>query len=656
MGAADVTRSPGTIEAPRLNRAWPNGAAYHVYRAFKQLIRCFLWGCALEQSAGGACRGSSGPRRSSRQNGYSSERSQTRPPPTRSSSRSGRPDSYVHDWARQQSQTRQDRYSESRRHQRDPREYRERERDRTPSQRGYARDPRERYPSRSRSRYEGDYRDSREGPMSRSASHTSLASFGPGNPNPYASKPKQRIRPKAPEPPKRAALASPEPAKKIELKDGLTTPSPTPGKKKWGLSMFRISRGDGKDGEAAAEGDPTTPEDDGVPGIDTPDGVDRGATGSLPREGPKALEGPSTDAERSPDGSAAGPDGHMDGHPTSPLEQDSEYRPEGRQHRPNRSSAAAAQRRSRSGALEHRAHSGLDERRGSGYDDRRGGYDDRRGPGGYDERRGGGYEDRRGGGYEDRRNGYEERSLRSPAQRVVPKARAVPSTPKLTPVDTDKLATPASFGKKPVKPAEATAAEDKVPAPPTPKRSWFGWGFRRTSSSKVLEDKTSSTDIPTADSGVSAKAAAPAASGPLANGLMGNPQVGAPKMGPLSAGPTSPSTSGSSSDVTGYAPSSPMTSPFAAASKSAASNTRQSSNYDSMTATTPGGVSYTSLYPKKPSVEAPPQPAEGAETSKADDAEIAAELAREEAAATSSCFCLGGTKARRLASAGVQKA
>ena len=34
------------------------------------------------------------PRRSSRQNGYSSERSQTRPPPTRSSSRSGRPDSY----------------------------------------------------------------------------------------------------------------------------------------------------------------------------------------------------------------------------------------------------------------------------------------------------------------------------------------------------------------------------------------------------------------------------------------------------------------------------------------------------------------------------------------------------------------------------------
>ena len=56
--------------------------------------------------------------------------------------------------------------------------------------------------------------------MSRSASHTSLASFGPGNPNPYASKPKQRIRPKAPEPPKRAALASPDAAKKIEVKDG----------------------------------------------------------------------------------------------------------------------------------------------------------------------------------------------------------------------------------------------------------------------------------------------------------------------------------------------------------------------------------------------------------------------------------------------------
>lgn len=128
----------------------------------------------------------------------------------------------VHDWARQQSQTRQDRYSESRRHHRDPREYRERERDRTPSQRGYARDPRERYPSRSRSRYEGDYRDSREGPMSRSASHTSLASFGPGNPNPYASKPKQRVRPKAPEPAKRApaAIASPEAAKKTEVQDG----------------------------------------------------------------------------------------------------------------------------------------------------------------------------------------------------------------------------------------------------------------------------------------------------------------------------------------------------------------------------------------------------------------------------------------------------
>lgn len=264
--------------------------------------------------------GSSGPRRASRQNGYSSERSQTRPPPTRSSSRSGRPDSYVHDWARQQSQTRQDRYSESRRHHRDPREYRERERDRTPSQRGYARDPRERYPSRSRSRYEGDYRDSREGPMSRSASHTSLASFGPGNPNPYASKPKQRVRPKAPEPAKRApaAIASPEAAKKTEVKDGLTTPSPTPGKKKWGLSMFRMSRGDGKDGEIAAEDDTKSPEDDGVPGIETPDGVDRAATGSLPREGPKALEGPSTDPDRSPDGSAAGPDGHMDGHPISP--------------------------------------------------------------------------------------------------------------------------------------------------------------------------------------------------------------------------------------------------------------------------------------------------------------------------------------------------
>ena len=58
--------------------------------------------------------------------------------------------------------------------------------------------------------------------MSRSASHTSLASFGPGNPNPYASKPKQRVRPKAPEPAKRApaALASPEAAKKTEVKDG----------------------------------------------------------------------------------------------------------------------------------------------------------------------------------------------------------------------------------------------------------------------------------------------------------------------------------------------------------------------------------------------------------------------------------------------------
>lgn len=128
----------------------------------------------------------------------------------------------VHDWARQQSQTRQDRYSERGRHHRDPREYRERERDRTPSQRGHARDPRERYPSRSRSRYEADYRDSREGPMSRSASHTSLASFGPGNPNPYASKPKQRVRPKAPEPAKRApaALASPEAVKKTDVKDG----------------------------------------------------------------------------------------------------------------------------------------------------------------------------------------------------------------------------------------------------------------------------------------------------------------------------------------------------------------------------------------------------------------------------------------------------
>ena len=58
--------------------------------------------------------------------------------------------------------------------------------------------------------------------MSRSASHTSLASFGPGNPNPYASKPKQRVRPKQPEPPKRpaTALASPDAAKKTEVKDG----------------------------------------------------------------------------------------------------------------------------------------------------------------------------------------------------------------------------------------------------------------------------------------------------------------------------------------------------------------------------------------------------------------------------------------------------
>ncbi|KAK9847290.1 hypothetical protein WJX84_012135 [Apatococcus fuscideae] len=236
--------------------------------------------------------GSAGPRRSSRQNGYSSERSQSRPPPTRSSSRSGRPDSYVHDWARQasQSQTRQDRYAERGRHQRDHRDYRERERDRTPSTRGYSRgDPRDRYtrdPSRSRGRYEGDTRDSRDGPMSRSASHTSLASFGPGNPNPYASKPKQRVRPKQPEPPKRpaTALASPDAAKKTEVKDGLTTPSPTPGKKKGLLSMFRLSRGDGKDGETATDAlDETAkpPEDEGVPGIETPDGVDRGATGGL---------------------------------------------------------------------------------------------------------------------------------------------------------------------------------------------------------------------------------------------------------------------------------------------------------------------------------------------------------------------------------------
>ena len=441
---------------------------------------------------------------------------------------------------------------------------------------------------------------------------------------------------------------------------GLTTPSPTPGKKKWGLSMFRMSRGDGKDGEATGEEDPKSLEDDGVPGIETPDGVDRGATGSLPREGPKALEGPATDTERSPEGSAEGLDGHMNGHPISPLEQDHEYRPEGRQHRSNRSSAAAAQRRSRSGALEHRASSGLDERRGSGYDDRRGGYDDRRGPaGGYDERRGAGHEDRRGVGYEDRRSGYEDRPLRSPAQRAVPRPRAVPSTPKPTPEDTDKLATPASFGKKPIiKKAEPVAAEDKVPAPPTPKRSWFGWGFKRPGSSKALETQTSSTDLPTADSGVSAKAAAPAASssGPLANGLVGNPQVGAPTVGPLGAGATSPTTSGSSSGIAGYGPSSPMTSPFAAASKSAASNTRSSSNYDSLTATTPGGVSYTSLYPKKPSVEAGPQPAEGGDISSASDAAIAAELAKEEAAATSSCFCLGGSKSRRLASAGAQKA
>ena len=74
---------------------------------------------------------------------------------------------------------------------------------------------------------------------------------------------------------------------------GLTTPSPTTARKKWGLGMFSRGKGDTEDENAKS------PDEDGIPGIETPDGVDRAATGSLPREGPKALEGRSTDLDRS---------------------------------------------------------------------------------------------------------------------------------------------------------------------------------------------------------------------------------------------------------------------------------------------------------------------------------------------------------------------
>ena len=386
--------------------------------------------------------------------------------------------------------------------------------------------------------------------------------------------------------------------------------------------MFSRSRGDGIEDEAAK-----SPEDDGVPGIETPDGVDRAATGSLPREGPKALEGPSTDIDRSPEGSAIEPE--------APLEQEYPSRSSSR-HQSNRS-AAAAQRRTRSGALEGRPNSDYDDMPRRGYGDRR-------------------------GAPEDHRNGYEDRGMRSPAQRVVPRPRPTPQTPKPT-VDADKLATPASFGKKAAKPTEpAVVSEDKAPAPPTPKRGWFSWGSKKTPSSKVLETNPAET---TTDSNLDTSSAQTPAgkgigrianSGPLQNGLAGEPQVGAPTVGRLQAAPLTPSTSGSTPSVTGFTPQS-MVSPFAAASKTSSSASKHSSSYDAHTATTPGGVSYTSLYPKKPSMEAPytPEPeVNGAENGK--DAEIAAELAREEAGVTSSCFCLGGGKARRPHSVGVQKA
>ena len=373
-----------------------------------------------------------------------------------------------------------------------------------------------------------------------------------------------------------------------------------------------------------------SPEDDGVPGIETPDGIDRAATGSLPREGPKALEGPSTDLDRSPEGSGIEPD--------MPLDQDYPSRSSSR-HGPNRSSAAAAQRRSRPGALEGRASNGLDDRRGGGYQDRR-------------------------GGYEDQRNGYEDRSMRSLAQRVVPKPRPPPQTPKPSLVDTNKLATPASFGKKPPKTEEPTVVtEDKAPAPPTPKRSWFSWGSRKNSNtSKALETTMPETLAePTAET----PAAKKMPSGSLQNGLTGNPQVGTPSVGRLGtpsgahlgAAANSPSTSGSTNSVAGFTPQT-MVSPFAAASnsKSSSSGSKHSSSYEAHTATTPGGVSYTSLYPKKPSVEVPLAPESDFGDADAKDAEIAAELAREEAAVTSSCFCLGGSRARRPQSIGVQKA
>ena len=265
--------------------------------------------------------------------------------------------------------------------------------------------------------------------------------------------------------------------------------------------MFRMSRGDGTEDETAK-----SPEDDGVPGIETPDGVDRAATGSLPRGGPKALEGQSTDLDRSPEGSAIEPD--------IPLEQDYPSRSSSRQP-PSNKSAAAAQRRSRSGALEGRANSGFDDRRGVGYQ--------------------AGYQDRRAGP-EDHRNGYEDRVMRSPAQRVVPKSRPAPQTPKPA-VDTDKLATPVSFGKKVPKTDEpAVVTEDKAPAPPIPKRGWFSWGSKKTASSKALEtnppaNSPESTAAPT-PAAKSLTARAPPA-GPLQNGLAAIPQVGTPSVGRL---------------------------------------------------------------------------------------------------------------------------
>ena len=406
--------------------------------------------------------------------------------------------------------------------------------------------------------------------------------------------------------------------------------------------MFRLSRGDGKDGETATDAlDETAkpPEDEGVPGIETPDGVDRGATGSLPRDGPKALGGIPTDPDRSPDGSAAGPEGPMDGLASPILDADQDYRPEGRQSRQHSGrSVSAGQRRSRSGALEG-------GRAGSGYEDRRGGYEDRRGAA-YDERRGGGYEHRRGG-YEER-----ERGVRSPAQRVAPKPRQtpVPSTPKPAAVDTDKLATPAqaSFGKKPAKDAEHVAVEDAAPAPPTLKRGWFGWASKKGSGSSKALETILSNDLPPTGSVITGKgldAIDPAS--PIANDLVRNPQVGAPRVGPLGSGATSPGTSASSSTVS---PSSPVTSPFAAASK-----TPSGSALDSLTATTPGGVSYTSLYPQKtPDAKAPMQAEQNGQAGTNGD--MAGGPSKGEPGARSSCFCLGGGKPRRPASAGAQKA